>query len=313
MGSTGKFVGWVVAAVAAVAAIVLGIKLVALRAELDQAQALLETERTQTAKLEPLEEKVAAALAETARLEEELTAAQGHVARLEQRAGAIPDASSSADTAETDEAEAAETGGGDTAESRQEKLIRIQMAAITDMTYAQFFKELKLPDDLKAEVRDILVDGTAESFMLDRRALGQEGVTAKDVRKRQDEAEQALRAKLSQVLNAEELKFWDEYAEVSDQYFYEDLVDGQLVMLAKDLTPENRRFVSEVVAEELVVAFDEYYSSDSPHTLTNYNEAQRMALHRGLDRLVEALDDEQYGHVQGFVAIAEAQFDALAD
>jgi len=318
MGNAMKVAGWVVAVVAVVVAVILGGQVRSLKSQFDN-------QELQIAKVASLEEQIQETLAQVETLSKELAESQAVVAGLEEKPldtsellktlASVPD---KADKDPGDEEAEEEPDDEDAAreeknKTRQEKMMRVQMGAIMDMAYATLYGELNLPQDVKDAVRELILDAATEQQTAVIEAMRSKEAIANDVTQKEDEAKARLREKLSQVLNAEELAAWEEYEVYADHYLYENLLEGQLTMLASGLTAENRGMTKKVMAEELVVHLEEFGNSDQLYTVNNFNNAQRMALRQGLARLVDVLDEDQYAQVEGFVGRAEAGFDAVSE
>ncbi len=336
MGNGGKFIGWVgwiVAVVAVVLAVALRGSVRRLEDELERTQTALQAQERAVANFEshlaaPQEavpaaerpgETLGASPEEATTIEEEYAEARGETAAavsapadLEAEVGdgdAVNDAETGQDKADEEAESEAPTGDGN---ARRARVVKAQMGMLANMAYGQLFDELSLPKDVEDEVRGLIAEALGEQNIAAAEAMESGDKTAKEMQQLEDEAEARLRNALSQVLNAEELAAWDEYEEYADQYLFENLLEGQLTMLASGLTPESRQTVGTVFAEELVVYLDEFGHSDEPYTLDNFNAAQLRALQHGLERLVGVLDEEQYGAAEGFVQQCEAMFEAVA-
>ena len=215
-----------------------------------------------------------------------------------------------APTPETEPAPAPVAEESDDSE-RGERMANAQLGMMAEMMYQGLFDDLQLPPEVRAALKDAIAAHMLTMQQETVTAMQAKNETAKAVHARMEALKTGLREELSQTLSPEQLAAWGEYEPLADQVLYERLVDGQMNMLAPGLSNENRVLASQVMAEELVRELDAFGESDEIYSIDNHNNAQARALNASLERLAEDLDEEQYGHVQGFVNQAVAMFDAM--
>ncbi len=307
--------GWIVAGLAFVLSVILYRQSADLRHQLKNADELNMRQQQQLAELGELQQRTEDAATRIEELSKELESAKALAAELNAQGGDAAETpvldEQAGEQAASEESE--KKGSEDAGPSRRERMLSQQMAFMVDMAWGEFFKEQASPDDVKAQVRDLLVKAAVKDQTAVIEALKEGKTPAAEVFSEQETNRAELRAALGGVLSANELTAWDTYEELADVYLYESVVEGQLTMLAPELNTENRRAAGAVVAEELVAAIDEFERSEVLYTLENFNNAQSAALQNSLDRLAQSLDEEQYGHVQSFVEAAEAMFNAVAE
>jgi hypothetical protein len=243
---------------------------------------------------------------ETATLKAQLAAARTEIATLAatlaERPAAVP--------VETPEEESAEEDAEKN--QQQEKFARVQMMAMVDMSYGTYLGEQSFPPEINEAVRDFLVTYGIDTQRLGLEAMG-EGRMAGDVKRELDAHALSLRNQLATVLNDDEMAAWDEFEPYAEQYLYENMVEGQLAMLAPGLSNENRVEAKTIIAQELVAHIEAFENSDLAYTRTNYFDAQEEALNVAVERLSETFDPEELAHVAGFRDRAAAQFEALSE
>jgi len=311
MGNAVKALGWVIAVVATVAVVVLAGQLRQAREDLAAAHSARKTLEPQAAASASAKDELTQAQAEVEQLTQDLAVAKAEAARLKTVAEEAPPEAPPAELADeaAEETETPESGPS----GREQRMLETQMGMMVDMAYKTFFDEQALPPDVHDQVRSFL----AESFAARQReaaaAMKAKDKTAKEVQALEDQAIEQLRGKLAQVLSADELAAWDAYRGYEDQYLYETLIDGQLNMMAPGLTAENRATVKILMAEDLAAQLGAFEQSDEIYSRDSFNRNQSQALHTSLERLTQVLDEEQYAHVEGFVAQVDAMFDAMAE
>lgn len=303
-----KAIGWVVAAVAVVVAVMLGMQVGRLQRQLEVLEAEVggmqaETSRTR-GQLEqtrdvglppaPVESRGVDAVTEGEAVEEppapELPAApQPAPAPVE-----APDEPTASDDASGSEA------------SLESRVARAQIGVIVDMAYRDFFAAAGLEGERLAEVQQALAEGLTKEGQVRARAFADGTIPAKEATAEQDAVSAEVRERLAAILSADELAAYDAYAAVADQALYTTLLDGQIAMLTSGVTEESRHMAAEVMGEELAIRLAEFDASDQPYTLDNFNAAQMVALENALVRMQDALDADQYDAVARFVDVAGA-------
>jgi len=319
-----SLVGWIVAAATIAIAVTLNMRVTRLEGEIEHLQAALEVRERQVEELADVAETETASLDQAAQRDEHDGSEPVAETAPSEAAPPATDANVDESSTETEPANGevpgtadAETGedadAGGTQQARQEKVANAQLDMLMGMAYARLFAELNLPADVENQVRDLLVKRASEARGAVLAAMAEGETPAKKVTEQDDEAKKRLREALGRILNAEELAAWESYEEYADHYLYQNLLDGQLSMLAPGLSADNRQVTKDVFAEELVLHLDAFGESDTVYTLDNFNAAQSAALHQGLARLTDVLDAEQYAHAEAFVQQCDAMFGAMSE
>jgi chromosome segregation ATPase len=190
------------------------------------------------------------------------------------------------------------------------RVLRAQMGLMTDIAYGALFEDLVLPEETQEQVREWMTDAATQARAAVVNAFGNGTTPAKEVLAAEKEAQDELREQLKTVLTPEELAAWEAYEQEKDLHLYWNILEGQLSMLAPGLTQENRDVARQVLAEELVTHIDALENSEEIYSMGNFNRAQSEAMQVSLERLMGVLDEDQYGHVEGFVTTAN---EALAE
>jgi len=298
-----------------------GVALVAVALSIYTAQETLETRKRLA--LAEANAKEAASAGETQRrdLEARLAELRSQVRDLQARVAETKKTQKTAKTPDAPVRPSAEgeledeDGEGEPGESeaqiREKNVIRAQMGTMTDMAYKPFFDEMSFPDEVRVAAREALTEFAVRRQQRQNDAFRRGNVSAREVRADRDLAMATLRGRLQLILSADQFAQWQAYEPDSDQVLFQAILDGQLNMLASGLTAENLRLARDTMAEELARYIDRFENSDELYTLVNFNLAQSQALQDSLERLGQALDEEQLGLVQGFVDQATAMFAAM--
>lgn len=206
---------------------------------------------------------------------------------------------------------AAEPAARRTARERGERVAQAQARLISDIVLKPFFEAVTLDDATRRTAGDLYADAFARQQQLQQAAMGRGDRTAAEVKTDMDALRDDLREQLRGVLTDQQLTAWEEFDVYSDRVLYEALLDGQLRMLAPDLTIESHQRVMAVFAEELERSLSRFESSAETYNLDNYNEAQYAGLVQALQRLRGELDTDQLGQAQGFTDQVRLMFDAM--
>jgi hypothetical protein len=197
-------------------------------------------------------------------------------------------------------------------ESQEDRIIKAQIGIMVDMGYNELFNVLDLSSDVQPTVRDYLVGYAFTERSAIIRAIREGNTPAREVLKEREKAMTELRSKLTGLLSSEEMATWEEYEKYKNQNLYESLLEGQLAMLAPNLTEDNRKLAKQVIAEELDKSINEFEASEEIYTLDHFNQAQSRALQHGLDRLVESLPEKEFLELEKFTKVAEDMFRAAS-
>lgn len=213
--------------------------------------------------------------------------------------------------AQPDPEETAENATSDQGDSMR-RAARAQMGVMVGMTYNPLLDRLALPVETRESVNDILIDAFQESQQANVQDMMSGSTTAKEAKAKQDAIDAKVRKQLTDVLNEEQIAEWDTYQDFADEVLYESLLDGQLAMLAPNLSDEARETAKIVLAEELAAELDRFYETDTVYTLDSFNQAQLAGLNNGMAKMPETIDDEQYTHLTGFINQVEVAFQQMA-
>lgn len=195
----------------------------------------------------------------------------------------------------------------------QKRMLKAQTSAVTDMVYGEFLAGLNLPSETADAVHQIIGEAMGKEMMLTQQALGSTPPwSGKKLGEQKDAIRASLRESLQQQLTPEQLTAWDQQEAMSTQILYENVVGGQLAMLAPSLGDEARRTIGSVVGEELAIQLDGMETVDDPYSRERFAQAQRTALENSVERLRDALNDEEFAQLERYRQQAEQTFQALA-
>jgi hypothetical protein len=307
MNNVIKYGGWLaLLLVILLGAYVFNFQMASERARASEARqvATRELEQVRSEKL-ALEAEVAALKAAQAELIATAPAPESEVeAAPEAESVPAPEGEAMSIAPAPEAAQPEETGGGD-------RVANAQVAMLTDMMFKSLFDELQLDPETRGVVQDAIAAYMQTMQQESVAAMRAKNETSKAFHARMEVMKSGLREELSQTLTAEQVEAWDAYEPVADQALYERMVEGQLNMLSTGLSNENRVLASQVMAEELARELEAFELSEEIFSMDAHNDAQARALEASLGRLAETLDEEQFGHVQGFVDQATAMFEAM--
>jgi hypothetical protein len=174
--------------------------------------------------------------------------------------------------------------------------------------YGELFKELNLPPETEAQVREILIDSMAEQVSQGFDAMNGKA-DSEEMRKNMEAHGQKLRAELATVLTADELAVFDEYEANKEQRMLESSIDVQLTMFAKGLTEENRTLLRDVIVEEMTAQGTWMNNPESYANPGGAIDRQITAFRTARDRVVPALPEDQAAHVDAFIEQMEGMMD----
>lgn len=221
------------------------------------------------------------------------------------------DAAGESTDVQPDPEETAENDTPDQGDSMR-RAARAQMGVMVGMTYNPLLDRLALPAETRESVNDILIDAFQEAQQATVQDMMSGSTTAKEAKAKQDAIDAKIREQLTDVLNEEQMAEWDTYQDFADEVLYESLLDGQLAMLAPNLSDEARETAKIVLAEELAAELDRFYETDAVYTLDTFNQAQLAGLNNGMAKMPDTVDEEQYTHLTGFIDQVESAFQQMA-
>ncbi len=172
-----------------------------------------------------------------------------------------------------------------------------------NIQYRSLFQLLNLPPETENEVRRILQGHIAERMRVHPMpASGRPGVPGVIVTDSSAFATEEERAKLASdlasVLTAEELAQFQEYQDNLPRHMIEQMLEGDLRMFAPELPDPAQQVVRQVFAEEILAAQQEAAAQQpgppDPSRAQESAQREQEALQRGLARLAQTLDAEQY-------------------
>ncbi len=170
----------------------------------------------------------------------------------------------------------------------------------TNMQYDPFVNGLQIPSEQKQQVRDILTKYNSEMMRKSMGVLqGKSDFAA--VAADTGALKEQMRAELKTALGTDGLAEFDAYQEEMPERMLNQLMDMQLGMFAGGLTAENRTMVRDVLVQELLPGQPDPSAPTSPDQLGTVSETQRAAFERALQRLQPTLPPDQYSEVEGFV------------
>ena len=263
MGAFVKFGGWIVAAVAMVIAVVLGVKLreahsqqeIATRWKTELESQVQELKNSQTAvkaksdemelKLDEANKAVASLKTAAARASESGAQSQGAAAfkELAKAMGANKEQGSDGDSPLKGIADMFKGENG-------KALTKMSASMQMGMMYDPLFKELSLSPDAEAKARDILSKNLESQMQAGLKLLSGDKVDAESVAKQEQDATKKMRDELGKVLSSDELAKYDQYQEEMPRHTLEQSYDIGLGMLGGSLKTESRELIKQTLVEE---------------------------------------------------------------
>ena len=281
-----------------------------LRQQLAASQADLQAVQQETAsgvrlaRLEEAQEEVTQLHRETARLRAkvarlEADAARSADARVVGTAGRVGETAAEAEKpkedAENNPAAAfARMFGGE----KGEEMAQFSARTAVEMQYVDFFTALGLPAEIEERAREIITDHMTALIRKGFGAAKEGGLGGPQ--QTGDEIAAELRAGLAEVLNEEELAFWDEYEKTKEERVLKKSFGMQLGMFG--MSPESRELATGVLVEEFIAAKDRILQgAAAANTPRAGIDMQLESLDRARERLAEELPEQQLAHFDRFV------------
>ena len=323
-----KWLGWVVAGVAIIAA---GGLFYVFQQRSKEADALREQVKATESDLGELKDQVEQAKSSTDRLEAKMKAIQTPsassappdalrpkptVTGLKTAPGAPPAVAGTRPT----------TGDAAVAQSQSafpfmemfsgekgEQMAQMSADMAANMQYGQFLQDLGFPPDAEAQVREILARNLREQILSGVKAI-QEGYTPELLAQANQAAQAKLRQELGAVLSPEQMAAFDQYqVELPVRMLYQSL-DMQMGMFAQGLAPEARQLALDVIVEELLPTGMATQGAGIPQSLDFQGQLQTQhdALARARERLAVELPPDQMEQVDRFIAQQSQVIDMAA-
>ena len=181
---------------------------------------------------------------------------------------------------------------------RGKKMAEFSARSAAEMQYGDFFRELDLPAEIEAQVREILHASMVEQITRGMEAM-RGGADPEELRLTEKERVAELRLDLAELLTDEELAAWDEYEATKEERVMRMQFDMQLGMFAAGMTPENRTLATDVLVEEFLASKDAL--KETPQNTAASVNMQLAGMTRARERLAEQLDEKQLAHFDRFV------------
>ena len=179
-----------------------------------------------------------------------------------------------------------------------EEMAQFSARAAVEMQYVDFFAELGLPAEVEERAREIIIENMTA---LIRKGLGaaKEGGLG-GPQQTGEEMLAELRTSLAEVLNEEELAFWDEYEKTKEERVLKKSFGMQLGMFG--MTPEGRELATDVLVEEFIAAKDRIQQDAAAANDARAGiDMQLESLDNARERLAEELPEQQLAHFDRFI------------
>lgn len=198
---------------------------------------------------------------------------------------------------------------GDSPAPVEEDSASAELSAImqVESEYATFFSVVPLEPTVAEKVRDVLKEVALNESRVNHAELPQDEEGFADIEAHKKHVLEALRGKLSALLNKEQLAAWEQYEADKPRLMMEQLYDVDLAMYAPGLSTQSRELAKKVFAEEMLREQENAWAirvSDVEAALSDPKEwvdPEGPAMQRALERLKAQLDEEQLAHVAKFV------------
>lgn len=176
----------------------------------------------------------------------------------------------------------------------------VQMQALAEMTYADFFSGIELESALKAALKETLTASQTESFALINYAMQLGDVTYSELSQWTNEERTRLDADMSNLLEGEDYAAWAAYQGDIEAHELENNLGRQIQMFASGLTPENLEMITQVAVEEFLVEQRVLMSSDLIVSQRENALWQLRAMEVMAERLPPLMEESQYSEYMGF-------------
>lgn len=175
--------------------------------------------------------------------------------------------------------------------------------------YGGLFKDLDLPSETEAKVRELLIDHMAEDMSRGFEVMGKDP-DFDEMRRQREVRGQQLRNDLATVLTADELAVFDAYEADKGRRMLESSLDIQLGMFASGLSEENRNMFRDVLLEEMTAEGDWFMEPETYARPEAAMDRQLEAFRMARERVVPAMEADQLVHVDAFVEQMESVMNA---
>lgn len=184
------------------------------------------------------------------------------------------------------------------------KMREASARSMVDMQYAPLLRDLALPPDADAQVRDLLAGHALAQLEDGMHVLeGENALSGKGMRERHDQARATLRTQLAHVFTPDELAQWDDYEANLERHMLEQSLDMQLGMTAMD--DDTRLVVRDTLVEEILAGQEAMAASDDAVDVHDHVALQEAAFARARDALATALPADQYEQADRFISRQE--------
>ncbi len=176
-----------------------------------------------------------------------------------------------------------------------------QIQAITELMYADLFKDLDLSPENKAALRQLLLDEYKEEMALSQYAMSKGDVPWNQVAKWRDEERAALDQQVQALLDKEKYKTWHDYADAIDDRSVEASLRNQIRAFSSGLTDANFEAVMQVAMDEFRAEQEALDRSNTPFTVAENLNYQIRAMDGMRDRLRQSLPADQFAEIENWL------------
>ncbi len=199
---------------------------------------------------------------------------------------------------------------------RSERTTRVHLEVIggmVDLLYQDFFEELGLSPEKLGSLKTAIAANMLKQQKIVVAAWKSNDRPANSVYAEREALRGELREALRSILSAEKWAIIDAHKGGLEQILLEKTAEGALEIFAAGLSDGSNRLASQIIAEELTREINIFNQSDELFTRDGHNAAQARGLNAALERLKEALADDQLALVDAYVTHELHNFDALSD